>query len=203
MTGRFITLEGGEGCGKSTQAARLYELFRDRKVPVRLTREPGGTALGQQLRQLLLTQDAGTGPGPLAELLMYAADRAEHLERVIRPDLDGGVTVICDRFTDSTVAYQGYGRGLDFGLIAQLNDIATGGLAPDLTLWLQLDPELGLARSGKAGGLDRLEGAGLDFHRRVYQGFEILATQYPKRIRAIDARGDTAQVFERIKSAID
>lgn len=203
MTGRFITLEGGEGCGKSTQAVRLYELFRDRKVPVRLTREPGGTALGQQLRQLLLTQDAGTGPGPLAELLMYAADRAEHLERVIRPDLDGGVTVICDRFTDSTVAYQGYGRGLDFGLIAQLNDIATGGLAPDLTLWLQLDPELGLARSGKAGGLDRLEGAGLDFHRRVYQGFEILATQYPKRIRAIDARGDRAQVFERIKSAID
>ncbi len=193
---RLITLEGGEGCGKSTQAQYLYDWLTQTQRPVALTREPGGTPLGKRLRSLLL--ESGEGPTTMAELMLYAADRAEHVERVIRPALAGGTVVLCDRFIDSTVAYQGYGRGLDLDVIDQLNALATGGLVPDLTLWLDLDPVIGLARRPEP---DRLEAAGLAFHRRVYAGFAAQAERH-SRIRTIQADQSIPDVAEQIRTTV-
>jgi dTMP kinase len=136
---------------------------------------------------------------PLAELFLYAADRAEHVQKCILPALAAGQVVVCDRFTDSTLAYQGYGRGLDLQQVRQLNHLATGGLQPHLTLWLDLPPEVGLARSGLA---DRLEQERLEFHRRVYQGFQTLAAAEPQRIVRIDAGGSPLEVAARIWSVV-
>jgi thymidylate kinase (EC 2.7.4.9) len=179
----FITLEGGEGVGKTTQQALLAERLQREGYACVSTREPGGTALGEALRELLLHGDPLT---PLAELLLYAADRAEHVNKVIAPALAVGQVVICDRFTDSTLAYQGYGRGLNLEQIRQLNHLATGGLQPQLTLWLDLAPEVGLARS-RLG--DKLEQEHLEFHRRVYRGFQALAAAEPQRIVRIPGEG--------------
>lgn len=193
----FITLEGGEGVGKTTQQALLAERLQREGYACVSTREPGGTALGEALRELLLHGDPLT---PLAELLLYAADRAEHVNKVIAPALAVGQVVICDRFTDSTLAYQGYGRGLNLEQIRQLNHLATGGLQPQLTLWLDLAPEVGLARS-RLG--DKLEQEHLEFHRRVYRGFQALAAAEPQRIVRIDAEGSLAEVAARIWSVVE
>jgi len=193
----FITLEGGDGVGKTTQQALLSERLRQEGYACLCTREPGDTALGKRLRDLLLYGD------PLArvtELLLYAADRAEHVSKVIAPALAARRVVVCDRFTDSTLAYQGYGRGLDLERIRQLNHLATGGLQPHLTLWLDLPPEVGLARRGIP---DKLEQERLEFHRRVYQGFQTLAVSEPQRIVRIDAEGSPAEVAARIWSAVE
>ncbi|MFS8814271.1 dTMP kinase [Synechococcus sp. R60.4] len=192
----FITLEGGEGVGKTTQQALLAERLQREGYACVSTREPGGTALGEALRELLLHGDPLT---PLAELLLYAADRAEHVNKVIAPALAVGQVVICDRFTDSTLAYQGYGRGLNLEQIRQLNHLATGGLQPQLTLWLDLAPEVGLARS-RLG--DKLEQEHLEFHRRVYRGFQALAAAEPQRIVRIPGEGSPAEVATRIWAAI-
>ena len=192
----FITLEGGEGVGKTTQQALLAERLQREGYACVSTREPGGTALGEALRELLLHGDPLT---PLAELFLYAADRAEHVQKCILPALAAGQVVVCDRFTDSTLAYQGYGRGLDLEKIRQLNHLATGGLQPHLTLWLDLPPEVGLARSGLA---DRLEQERLEFHRRVHQGFQALAAAEPQRIVRIDAGGSPLEVAARIWSVV-
>ncbi len=215
----FITLEGGEGTGKTTQQTLLAEQLQKKGYACLCTREPGGTALGKELRALLLHGDPIS---PTAELLLYAADRAEHVQTRIRPALAAGQVVLCDRFTDSTLAYQGYGRDLDLGVIRQLNQLATGGLEPDLTLWLDLPPELGLARarsrsrqgyevsqtvgvdplhpSQDNGGEtpDRMEQAQWVFHQRLYQGFQTLAAAEPERIVRIDAEGSPQEVAERI-----
>lgn len=195
--GVFITLEGGEGVGKTTQQALLVERLRQEGYACLCTREPGGTALGKTLRELLLHGDPLS---PLAELLLYAADRAEHVSKVIAPALAAGQVVVCDRFTDSTLAYQGYGRGLDLEKIRQLNHLATGGLQPHLTLWLDLPPEVGLAR---AKARDRLEQERLEFHRRVYQGFQALAAAEPQRIVRVDAQGSPAEVAARLWSVVE
>lgn len=192
----FITLEGGEGVGKTTQQALLAERLQREGYACVSTREPGGTALGRALREILLHGDPLT---PLAELLLYAADRAEHVNKVIAPALAVGQVVICDRFTDSTLAYQGYGRGLNLEQIRQLNHLATGGLQPQLTLWLDLAPEVGLARS-RLG--DKLEQEHLEFHRRVYRGFQALAAAEPQRIVRIPGEGSPAEVATRIWAAI-
>lgn len=192
----FITLEGGEGVGKTTQQALLAERLQREGYACVSTREPGGTALGRALREILLHGDPLT---PLAELLLYAADRAEHVNKVIAPALAVGQVVICDRFTDSTLAYQGYGRGLNLEQIRQLNHLATGGLQPQLTLWLDLAPEVGLARS-RLG--DKLEQERLEFHRRVHQGFQTLAAAEPQRIVRIDAGGSPLEVAARIWSVV-
>lgn len=193
----FITLEGGEGVGKTTQQALLVERLRQEGYACLCTREPGGTALGKTLRELLLHGDPFS---PLAELLLYAADRAEHVSKVIAPALAAGQVVVCDRFTDSTLAYQGYGRGLDLEKIRQLNHLATGGLQPHLTLWLDLPPEVGLARSGSC---DKLEQEHLEFHRRIYQGFQALAAAEPQRIVRISAQGSPAEVAARLWSVVE
>ncbi|MFS8776728.1 dTMP kinase [Synechococcus sp. W65.1] len=200
----FITLEGGEGVGKTTQQALLAQQLRQAGYPCLCTREPGGTALGRALREILLHGDPLT---PLAELFLYAADRAEHVQKCILPALAAGQVVVCDRFTDSTLAYQGYGRGLDLQQVRQLNHLATGGLQPHLTLWLDLPPEVGLARKAsgpltRTGLADRLEQERLEFHRRVHQGFQALAAAEPQRIVRIDAEGSPLEVAARIWSVV-
>ncbi len=214
MPGKLVVFEGVEGCGKSTQlkrlqaalqgSDRLLQLQRQGVLPkVLTTREPGGTELGLGLRQLLLGYQGEAPMVSRAELLLYAADRAQHVEEVIKPALAAGSWVLCDRYIDSTVAYQGYGRGLDLALIDQLNQVATGGLVPDLTLWLQLDAAVGLARTRQRGAADRMEQADLAFHQRVQGGFEALAQQHPGRIVAIDAAADADTVAAKIFAVVN
>ena len=208
--GKLLVFEGVEGCGKSTQMGRLRAALtgcdgqRPGAMPDLIaTREPGGTELGVGLRRLLLDHHGEAPMASRAELLLYAADRAQHVEQVIRPALAAGAWVLCDRYIDSTVAYQGYGRGLDLALIDQLNQVATGGLVPDLTLWLRLDAAVGLARTRQRGAADRMEQADLAFHQRVQAGFEALAQQHPERIVAIDAAADEDTVAAQIFAVVD
>lgn len=207
MQGKLIILEGVEGAGKTTQMSLLKEWLRERlnysSDQIICTREPGGTELGQQIRSLLLTTDLHEPIAPLAELLLYAGDRAQHIVNFIRPALDAGKIVICDRFTDSTIAYQGYGRNLDLSLIDQLNQIATAGLTIDLTLWLDIDVTLGLTRTQKRGKADRMEQADLSFHQRVRYGFQQLAIKYPERIVKIDADQSVEAVRSQIISIME
>jgi len=193
----LIVFEGVEGSGKTTQIQRSRDWFLSSGIldklgnyrkppPVIITREPGGTALGINLRQLLL-QEQSSSLQHRTELLLYAADRSQHVEELLQPQLDAGAIILCDRYTDSTIAYQGYGRGIDLALIEQINHIATGGLESDLTLWLDVDVTIGLQRARERGVADRMEQAELAFHQRVQQGFAQLASQHPQRIVRIDA----------------
>ncbi len=204
--GFFITFEGIEGCGKSTQLQRLAARLRTAGEVVLVTREPGGCAIADALRALLL-DSANSAMAPTTELLLYAAARAQHVAEVIRPALDAGRIVLCDRFSDASLAYQGYGRGLDRPLIGELNRVATNGLVPDLTLLLDFPAEEGLARARRrnagSDGPDegRFEAESLAFHRRVRDGYLELAATGP-RFRTIDARGDLATVAARIDAAL-
>lgn len=204
MSGKFIVFEGGEGAGKTTQiqhtAAWLQNCCRT-DVSIITTREPGGTKLGQQIRQLLL-DDTNGGIDRRTELLLYGADRARHVESTIGPHLERGNIVLCDRFTDSTIAYQGYGRGFDRTEIAMVNQIATGGLQSDLTFWLDLDVTIGLQRVSMRGNPDRMERATVDFHQRVRQGYRDLAASYPERIVRIDAAQSEALVQLEIQTIL-
>lgn len=215
--GRFVVFEGTEGAGKSTQLRHLQQWLTHQNLPpellpIAISREPGGTDLGQRLRALLLDSalTAAQGLPHLTELLLYAADRAQHVHTTLKPALDRGSLVLCDRYTGSTVAYQGYGRGLDLALIDQLNAIATGGLTPDLTLWLDLDVREGLQRArqrqlpvGELEGKDRMEAAELSFHERVQQGFAALAAADPQRIVRINADLSEQQVTAQIQTAME
>ena len=178
----FIVLEGGDGSGKSTQARNLSQRLRRRSIPVLLTREPGGTPSGESIRRLLKGQRSFR---PMSELLLFEAARAQLVESVIRPGLDGGNTVICDRYTPSTVAYQGHGRGLDLAMIQQLNEMATGGLVPDLTVLLDLSPLVGLSRRGTAGS-DPFESAPQEFQSKVREGYLAQAAEAPERWLVLD-----------------
>jgi dTMP kinase len=197
--GRLITVEGVEGAGKSTQAENLRAWLAARGVPVVATAEPDGTPLGARLRQVLAEVDRVT---PLAEALLFAASRAEHVQRVIRPALVRGEVVLCDRYVDSTVAYQGYGRGLPLETIAQLNQLATDGLMPDLTLVLDLDVAEGLrrarARRGALAACDPFERLALEFHERVRKGFWAIRDREPDRVIVIDADRAPAVVTEEV-----
>lgn len=207
MQGKLIVFEGVEGCGKTTQIQRsrdwllasMTEIQPD--VSIVVTREPGGTELGVGLRQLLL-EERGQPMFERAELLLYAADRAQHVEQVLKPTLAKGGIVLCDRFTYSTIAYQGYGRGLSLSLIQQLNQIATGGLESDLTIWLDVDVEIGLSRAKARGKADRMEQADLDFHRRVSQGYRELATANPAQIARVDASSSEPIVQQQIQQIL-
>lgn len=179
----FIVFEGGDGAGKSTQCRSLERRLRRRGYPVVFTREPGGTPLGESLRRLLKGRHDISN---LSELLLFEAARSQLVETVIRPALFAGETIICDRFTASSLAYQGYGRGLDLGLIYQLNGYATGGISPDLTVWLDLPVEAGLARRGRSDG-DTFDGAAPEFHQKVREGYSELAAQNPGKWLVLDA----------------
>jgi len=180
----FITLEGGEGCGKSLQAKRLYRKLTQKGITSLLTQEPGGTPMGKRITYWLKWQD-GHRISAMAELMLFNASRAELVNKVIRPALEEGQIVICDRYTDSTLAYQGYGRGIDLGFVKALNNAASGSLKPDLTILLDIPHEEGLGRKKKAR--DRFEQEEATFHRRVRQGYLKLAAEEPQRWLVIDA----------------
>lgn len=199
--GRFITLEGVEGAGKSTQLDVLAQALAARGLRVLTTREPGGTALGEELRRVLLTPRDG-GMARDAELLLMFAARAEHLERVIRPALARGEWVLCDRFTDATYAYQGGGRGVARERIAALEDWVQGGLRPDLTLVLDLPVTQGLARAGRRGAADRFEAETLGFFERVRTVYRERAAAQPARYAVIDAAQSVEAVQARLLDAL-
>lgn len=199
MRGVFITIEGGEGVGKSTQARLLAERLRAAGSTVIRTREPGGTPVGDRIRALVLDPEAHMSPA--TELLLYEASRAELVSAVIEPALARGETVVCDRFFDSTTAYQSYGRGLDADIICALNATATGGLRPDVTVYLALALEDAMPRATH-GGADRLEAESLEFHAKVIAGFEAIAADEPGRVLRVDARGGVDEVAERVWAAV-
>jgi dTMP kinase len=194
----FITFEGIEGCGKSTQMALLAERLGPRAV---VTREPGGTAIGRAVRHVLL-DPMSHGMAPVTELLLYFADRAQNVAEVIQPALAEGRVVLCDRYVESSLAYQGYGRGLPAEAIRQLAALATAGLRPDVIVLLDVPVEVGLARVGRRGGRDRLESEEIEFHERVLAGYEALRGEEPDRWMRFDGCAPPDAVFEDLWSGL-
>lgn len=200
LQGIFITFEGLDGCGKSTQIEMLAEGLRARGYVVTVTREPGGTPLGEGIRDMLL-DPRHHGMSARAEALLYAAARAHLVQQVIRPALEDGQVVLCDRYIDSSLAYQGYGRGLGTDYIMLVNDWGTEGLFPDLTLFLDLDDSI---RAGRLGAVpDRLEAEDEAFHQRVLKGFRELVLVHRHRMRRVEAVGSAAEVQERVRGIIE
>ena len=200
--GLFITFEGTDGAGKTTQIQRLTADLRQTGYDVCLTREPGGTPISEQIRDMLLNPDHSE-MAATTELLLYAASRAQHVSEVIKPALEAGKVVISSRFADAMVVYQGYGRGLDLERINHLNRIATDGVTPDVTFVLDLPVEIGLQRvQNSRGGLDRLEREKIEFHRRLREGYQILAKQEPQRLKIIDSQVNSEQVYAQIQAII-
>jgi dTMP kinase len=199
MNGLFVTVEGGEGVGKSTQARRLAERFRAHGSEVVETHEPGRTPMGDRIRALLL--DPSVEMSARTELFLYEASRAELVAAVVAPALERGAVVVCDRFLDSTTAYQAYGRGLDVEEVVALNDSATGGLRPDVTVLLTLDLREALGRATRHGA-DRMERESLEFHERVHDGFLEIAAAEPARFIVVDAAGSPDEVAESAWTAL-
>lgn len=203
----FITIEGGEGSGKSTHSLLLKEYLENKGFEVLLTREPGGTALAESIRHILLNPDSNLVP--LTELLLYEASRAQHIEEIVIPALRTGKLVICDRFTDATVAYQGYGRKLNLSLIDKLNAAASLGLKPLVTIYLDIDPTKGLSKAkkldkesfGKNG--DRIERESVQFHKNVRKGYLAQAKKHPKRIKVIKTQKEKEKTQLSVRKAVD
>jgi len=208
MKGTFVTFEGIEGSGKSTQIALLAHTLKTRGMPVVLTREPGGTPIGDQVRKILL-DPANTALDPTAELLLYGASRAQHLHEVILPALAAGSIVLCDRFSDATLAYQGYGRGVDIAMIRDLDRIVTSGMRPDLTILFDLEAAAGVARAqgrNRNHGLEgeaRFENEHIAFHERVRQGYLALTRQEPDRIKTVDGSPVPEEVQKKVLLIVD
>ena len=190
----FITFEGADGCGKTTQIELLNKYLQEKGFKTLVTREPGAKGLGEKLREILLNYDGEVSPN--CESFLFLADRAQHVDCVIKPALKDGVIVLCDRHTDSTVAYQGYGRQLDIEQIKKLNEIAVNGLKPDLTIVFDIDIETSMQRVGKTK--DRMESAGMDFFNRVRNGYLAIAKDEPNRVKVINA----ADTIERIHNQV-
>lgn len=207
MPGTFITFEGIEGSGKTTQIRLLAKALEQKKLPIVLTREPGGTEIGDRIRTVLLNPDFHA-MHPMTELFLYAAARCQHIHQVIRPALDAGKIVLCDRYADATTAYQGFGRAIDLGWLRQLHQLATGNLNPDLTLLLDCPVASGLkravAREAKQTGVaeDRFEQEKKTFHEKVRQGYLHIAKEEPKRVHIIDADGGIQEIHERILKVV-
>jgi len=205
VKGRFITFEGPEGAGKSSHVAMLSSHLAERDIEVVLVREPGGTSVGEAVRDVLQHKAECHDMVSEAELLLFEASRAQLVRRVILPALNEGKWVISDRFMDSTTVYQGYGRGIDIEKIKILNNFATGGLEPDLTILLDIDLDESISRLKKRGntGNDRIENEARDFHERVRNGYLDLAEKNPQRIVVVDASGDLNEVDRKIIEIID
>lgn len=206
MRGRFITFEGGEGCGKSTQIRLLADRLRASGKDILLAREPGGTPLAERIRSLV-REELDDPPNARAETLLFLASRAQLVESVLRPALSSGKWVLCDRFADSTFAYQGYGRGFDLAELKRLNGFATGGLVPDRTVLLTVSPDVAARRmrmreAATHTSADRMERAGEDFHKRLNEGFLSLAAAEPDRFSVIESDGTVEEVSERIWNSI-
>jgi len=199
--GLFITVEGVDGAGKTIQAGLLAEYLQHQGYEVLLTKEPGEGAIGAQIRQIILSP-ANTALSPRGEAFLYAADRAQHVEKIIRPALAQGKFVVCDRYIDSHIAYQGYGRGLDLDFLRRLNLLATDGLWPDLTILLMIDVELSLARARARGSFDRMEKEGAAFQKRLAAGYAKLAEE-EERIKTVDASGNVEEVFAAVLRTVE
>jgi dTMP kinase len=206
---RFITFEGGDGTGKTTQIKEVANHLGDRNRSYIVTREPGGTVLGKMIRKVLLEAGA-TKIAASTELFLYLADRAQHVDEIILPALQAGKVVLSDRFTDSTLAYQGYGRGIDVTWLRQLNDTASGKVRPDLTFLFDCPASMGLARAARRSAQsanrpqeDRFEREKLEFHEKVREGFLQLACAEPERFRIIDASRSVAEITKQIHAIID
>ncbi|MBI4278616.1 MAG: dTMP kinase [Armatimonadetes bacterium] len=207
--GLFITIEGPEGAGKTTQARLLAAHLQRRDPTVLHTREPGGTRIGERIRQILLDADHRE-MARVTEMLLFAAARAQFVAQVVRPALEAGRLVLSERYVDASLAYQGQGRGLGMETVGRVNEVATGGLRPDLTILLDIDPAVGVRRAratpgkeGQVGRGDRMEQEDLDFHRRVREGFLALAREDPERIVVIDGHGDPPDVHARIARVVE
>lgn len=199
-SGTFITLEGPEGAGKTTQLKLLSKYLQDEGIDHVITRDPGGTSLGKPIRRLLLNAESVVSP--VAELLLYEADRAQNVSEIIIPGLAEGKLVFCDRYTDSTLAYQGYGRGIDLKLIEQINDVASQGLKPKCTILFDIESSAGLARLHPSGH-DRLEREALEFHQKVRQGYLELSKANPDRWRILDAAMPMHMVQEELRRFVN
>lgn len=200
--GKFITLEGTEGVGKTTNLTFIREWFEQKSIPLTVTREPGGTPLAEELRNMLL-QQRDEPVDASAELLLVFAARAQHLNQVIRPALERGEWVLCDRFTDATYAYQGAGRGLSLTMIETLESLVQKELRPDLTIVLDIDVETGLARASDRAALDRFESEQIDFFYRVREGYRARVEKAPNRYRVIDAGQSLAAVQSDLAAVLD
>ncbi len=196
--GLFITVEGTDGSGKTTQIKLMEKFLSAQGVDVILSREPGGTQISEMIRDLIL-DPRNTDISPLTEMMLYAAARAQHVFQVIRPALESGKYVICDRFVDSSYAYQGCGRGVDLKTVADVNRAAVDGVVPDITFFLDIDPRLAIERRIKSTGADRIEQEKMDFHIRVYEGYRKMALLYPDRIKTIDASKSIEEISSQIK----
>ena len=196
--GLFITFEGPDGCGKTTQMNLLANYFENIGKKVVLTREPGGKGLGEKVREILLNYEGDVSDR--CESFLFLADRAQNIDIIVTPAVQRGEIVLCDRHIDSTVAYQGYGRGLDIKEINMLNNLATNGKKPDLTFVFDVDVETSMKRVGKEK--DRMESAGIDFHNRVRNGYLELAKQEPKRIKVIDATKSIEEIHQKVVEII-
>lgn len=199
--GIFITIEGPDGAGKSTQIPYIKKLLEDKGYDVLLTREPGGTIIGEKIRDLLLDKNHKE-MSFTAEALLYAASRAQHVTQVIAPALEEGKAVICDRFVDSSIVYQGKGRGLGIKAVEEINRFATSNLEPDLTILLDINPEEGLNRVRSQKQADRIEEEKLDFHKRVYEGYIELLNIYPERIKMINGNKPIEEVSKEIENQL-
>ncbi|MBN1537525.1 MAG: dTMP kinase [Anaerolineales bacterium] len=197
----FITFEGPDGSGKSTQAQRLVAYLRQQGYPVLLTREPGGTPIGEQVR-LILNNLENTAMHPRTEILLFQSARAQHVEELIKPHLDQGALVVCDRYADSTLAYQGYGHQLDLIRLRQVVEYATGGLKPDLTLLLDVDAEVGLKRRAGGGDWNRLDAYELAFHKRVREGYSHLVKEDPQRWVVFDGNQPPDVVQAQVRQVV-
>lgn len=197
--GLFITFEGADGCGKTTQLELLKEYLTNKGVEVVVTREPGGKGLGEHVRNILLNYDGEVSDR--CESFLFLADRAQNIDVIVTPAINQGKIVLCDRHTDSTVAYQGYGRGLDLDEINMLNNLATGGKKPDLTLVFDIDVETSMKRVGNEK--DRMESAGIEFHNKVRNGYLEIAKQEPNRIKVLDATKSIEEIHKEVQKIID
>lgn len=201
MRGLFITLEGGDGAGKSTQIKNIKSFFEKKGLVVVHTREPGGTPISEKLRDILLDSN-NREMEAVTEMLIYAAARAQHVRELVMPQLEKGSIVICDRFLDSSIAYQTYGRKLG-DMVEIVNGYATDGLTPDLTFWMDIDPDAGKERVSKMGDFDRLEMEERDFHYRVYDGYKKIAENNPERVKRIDAMRSVEEISEEIVNYLE
>lgn len=197
--GLFITFEGADGCGKTTQLNLLADYLKNKGLDVVTTLEPGGQYVCEKIRELVLLYKGEVSPN--CEAFLYLASRAQNVDVVVKPAVDAGKIVLCDRHIDSTIAYQGYGRKIDIQQLKMLNDLATSKFKPDLTLLFDIDVETSQARVGKEK--DRLESAGKDFHERVRQGYLEIAKEEPERIKVIDSKDTIENIFEQVKAIIN
>jgi dTMP kinase len=200
--GFFITVEGTDGSGKTTQIKMMEEYLKQKGYDVVITREPGGTNVSEKIREFILNPE-NTDISPITEMLLYASSRAQLVSQLIKPAIESDKAVICDRFVDSSFAYQGFGRGVDLKMIADVNRVAVDGVYPDITFFLDIDPEVAIKRRIESTGADRIEREKLDFHKKVYSGYKRISILYPERIKTIDANTSIEEVSAEIKEYLD